>query len=304
MTLCASISLTCSNNSQSSFGKDEFIVQNQPIPPLDRENPYKYLGDPFGLIHDPDNILNLVQNLTRDLESSEKSLLAPWQKLDMIQTFLQPSITFALRASFPKKDNLLVYRSHLVATVRRICALPASASASYIFAHKRVGSLGILDPTLETDIQAIIHVVKMLSSSDPTVINIAKAEVNQTVQLFSWSNPTPALKSKYLSSLPDDRLINLRYNIQSSWTRVRKSTRNLGVEIKFNDNDLPILSTETTGSVLAKEASRFLHFHVQDRLASTLLALPDQGKVHCKFQRVKIAPKFGVICLSNERPDF
>ena len=38
---CASISLTCSNNSQSSFELNEFIVQNQPIPPLERENPYK-----------------------------------------------------------------------------------------------------------------------------------------------------------------------------------------------------------------------------------------------------------------------
>jgi hypothetical protein len=37
----ASISLTCSNNSQSSFELNEFIVQNKPIPPLDRENPYK-----------------------------------------------------------------------------------------------------------------------------------------------------------------------------------------------------------------------------------------------------------------------
>ena len=119
----------------------------------------------------------------------------------------------------------------------------------------------------------------MLSCSDPTVSNIAIAEINQTVRLASRSNPTPALKSKYLSSLPDDRLTNLRYNIQSLWTRVRKSTRNLGVEIKFNDNGLPILSTENSGSVLAKEASRFLHFHVQDRFASTLLALRDQGKV-------------------------
>ena len=47
---CASISLTCSNNSQSSFELNEFIVQNKPIPPLDRENPYKYLGVPIGLI--------------------------------------------------------------------------------------------------------------------------------------------------------------------------------------------------------------------------------------------------------------
>ncbi|CAB4024738.1 Hypothetical predicted protein [Paramuricea clavata] len=237
---CASISLTCSNNSQSSFELNEFIVQNKPIPPLDRENPYKYLGVPIGLIHDPDNISDLVQDLTRDLESIEKSLLAPWQKLDMIRTFLQPSLTFALRAGFPKKDNLLVCRSHLVATVRRICALPSRASASYIFAHKRVGGLGLLDPTLEADVQAIIHAVKILSCSDPTVSNIANAEINQTVRLASRSNPTPALKSKYLSSLPDDRLTNLRYNIQSLWTRIRKSTH---------------------------------------RFASTLVALPDQGKV-------------------------
>ena len=45
---CASISLTCSNSSESSFELNEFIVQNKPIPPLDRENPYKYLGVPIG----------------------------------------------------------------------------------------------------------------------------------------------------------------------------------------------------------------------------------------------------------------
>ena len=56
-------------------------------------------------------------------------------------TFLQPSLTFALRAGFPRNDSLLVYRSHLVAAVRRICALPTCASTSYIFAHKRVGGL-------------------------------------------------------------------------------------------------------------------------------------------------------------------
>ena len=35
--------------------------------------------------------------------------------------------------------------------------------------------------------------------------------------------------------------------------------------------------------------------------------LDSEGKeiiVHCKFQGVKIAPKYGVTCLSNERPDF
>ena len=225
---CASISLTCSNSSESSFELNEFIVQNKPIPPLDRENPYKYLGVPIGLIHDPDNISDLVHDLIRDLESIEKSLLAPWQKLDMIRTFLQPSLTFALRAGFPRNDNLLVYRSHLMAAVRRICALPTRASTSYIFAHKRVGGVGLLDPTLEADVQAIIHAIKMLSCPDPTVRNIANAEVNQTVRLAARSNPTPALKSKYLSSLPDDHLTNLRYNIQSLWTRVRNSARNLG----------------------------------------------------------------------------
>jgi hypothetical protein len=44
---------------------------------------------------------------------------------------------------------------------------------------------------------------------------------------------------------------------------------------------IPVITLRTLhGSVLAKEASRFLHFHVQDRFSSTLiLALPDQGKV-------------------------
>ena len=138
---------------------------------------------PIGLIDNPDNISDLVEDLSRDLGNIEKSLLAPWQKLDMVGTFIQPSLTFALRAGFPKKDQLLKYRTLLVETVRKICSLPSRASISYIFAHKRAGGLGLLDPTYETDVQAVIQAIKMLSSADTTVLHIANAELNHTVRL-------------------------------------------------------------------------------------------------------------------------
>ena len=130
---CASISLTRSNNSHSSFELNEFIVQNQPIPPLDRENPYKYLGVPIGLIHDLDNISRFREHRENTVSSLAKTVHD--------QYFPSTFLNICSSCRLPKKENLLVYRSHLVATVRRICALPTRASASYIFAHKRVGGL-------------------------------------------------------------------------------------------------------------------------------------------------------------------
>lgn len=210
---------------------NDFVVQDKVIPPLDRENPYKYLGVPIDLIHDPDNIADLVQTISRDLGMIEQFQLAPWQKLDMIRTFLQPSLTFALRAGFLNLVHLREYRTLLVATVRRICSLPSRASVSYIFSHKRVGGLGLLDPVKEADVQAIIHAVKILSSSDPVVVHIANAELTQTVTHASQSTPTQSLKSNNLSYLPDDRLKKIHYRVRSIWTRTHQSTHKLGFQI-------------------------------------------------------------------------
>lgn len=232
-----------SKRASEKFPLVNFKVQDKVIPALKHEEHYRYLGIPIGMIHNMDVIRSMNFDLSEDLKKIEKSLLASWQKLNPIRTFIQPCFTFILRAGCTLKKSIADNRSSLVKTIQNICNLPIQASSSYIFAHKHVGGLAFHDPKLEIDIQTILQPIKMLSSNDQVVADITRAELFQTVQHASQSNPTFALTSNYLSSLPDNRLQNIQYCLQSLWTRTCKSAKNLGVLLKIHDSSPPTIES-------------------------------------------------------------
>lgn len=150
---------------------------------------------------------------------------------------------------------------------------------SYFFAHKSAGGLGLQDPLEEIDAQTITQGLKILSSPDPVVAGIARAELHKTVQHAAKSHPTPALTANYLSALPDDRLQNMTYRIQSLWSRARKAARRLKIQFSVPDNAPPTISSADSGPILARDVCRFLHHEIQSRFSEQLQAKPDQGKV-------------------------
>ena len=276
----ASLSFTNSKRaSQKIETNTQYQVQDQPIPVLNAEEHYRYLGVPIGVIHDFDNVEDLIQPLVDDLSKIESSLLAPWQKLDMIRTFIQPSLTFAIRSGYTQKQTLSTLRSKLVSSIKSICNLPNRATTHYVFAHKRSGGLGFQDPSEDVDVQTVVQAIKMLSSLDPTVSHIARSELLQTVRYASSSNPSDALVSNFLSSAEDSRLNMMRYRTQSVWTRARQASKHLGIKFVFSNSAPPTIENDTNSPVKASLACRYLHAHVQNKNATSLMALPDQGKV-------------------------
>ena len=107
-----------------------FQVQCVPIPALNHEEHYRYLGVPIGLIPNVTDLHNLVDDLTDKLAKIEKSFLAPWQKLNAIRTFVQPCLTYAFRSTDPTTKSLQSYRSTLIQTIHSICHLPTRASTT------------------------------------------------------------------------------------------------------------------------------------------------------------------------------
>ena len=177
----ASFSLSNSKRAPNRMEPYEYKIQGQPIPILEEEDHYRYLGVRIGVIHNYANAESLMHPLIDDLDKIEAFLLAPWKKLDLIRTFIQPSLTFALRAGFTHKQTLAKLCTRLIAAVKSICNLPNQATSHYIFAHKKTGGLAFQAPTAEVDVQAVVQAIKMLSSNDPTVARIARAELLQTV---------------------------------------------------------------------------------------------------------------------------
>ena len=171
---CASLSLTSTRQRATFVETVDFVIQGSHIPALAQEESYRYLGVPIGLIHNIDDIPNIIPQLISHVELIGSSLLAPWQKLDALRTFVQPCLTYALRAGNPLMQSLDLYRSTLVRTLRDICSLPNRATAAYFFASKRTGGLAFQEPRIECDLQAVVQAVRILSSDDPAVAAMAR----------------------------------------------------------------------------------------------------------------------------------
>ena len=167
---CASLSMT---KHAPRIQDTIYTVHHHPIPALKREEHYRYLGVPIVLIPDILCLETLLDELTDKLRKIEQCLLAPWQKLDAIRTFVQPCLTYGLRSTDPTTKSLQGYRSQLVQTIRSICSLPTRATTHYIFAAKQAGGLGFMDPCLENHLQTIVQALKMLACTDPTVSLVA-----------------------------------------------------------------------------------------------------------------------------------
>ena len=125
---------------------DQFYVQHNPIPMMNREDHYLYLGVPIGLVHNVTNLSTLIDELTTKLTKIENSLLAPWQKLDAIRTFVQPCLTYALRSTDPTTKSLEAYRAQLIRTVRAICSLPPVPQ--HIISLQPSAPVALASPTL------------------------------------------------------------------------------------------------------------------------------------------------------------
>lgn len=279
---CASLSCTYSKRvTTGNLQLNDFVVQGTVIPALKQHEHYRYLGVPIGIIHDVDELDSLVTRLCDDLEKINDSLLAPWQKLDAIRTFVQPCLTFALRAGEPNKQSLTKYRRKLIEVVRNICKLPTRATQDIIFASAKVGGLGLHDPILEVDIQTVVQALKMLSSSDPVVANVSKAELRQSVRFAARNNPTVSLINDFLSGSTTGNFHpnRIRYRTHSLWTRARKACRNLRVKFLVPDYDPPSIVLESGRRCKATDACFQLHRFSQECASKRLLDLPDQGKV-------------------------
>ena len=112
-----------------------------------------------------------------------------------------------------------------------LCLAPSQGIASRSFGylvqprisslrHQKLVVLVIKSLFLRVDIQTIVQALKMLSSSDPVVANIAKAELRQSVRFAARNNPTVSLINDFLSgsSTGNFHPNRTRYRTHSLWT--------------------------------------------------------------------------------------
>lgn len=150
----------------------------------------------------------IAAKLMKDLEKLRDSPLAPWQKLDAIRTFIQPGLTYALRACPVARASLTAYRTKPIQVLRSVCRLPNRSSVSYFFADKSVGGLGLQDPFDERHVQKIVHTVKILYSTDPLIQKIAHGQLKSVVYRCVNRKPTDNEADSFLSGSNEGGLKN------------------------------------------------------------------------------------------------
>ena len=293
---CASLSLTCNSKREPSrVGDTVFSVQERNIPVLAKEESYRYLGVPIGLLYDANDMLRITDKLMQDLEKIRDSLLAPWQKLDAIRTFIQPCLTYVLRTSPVTRDSLKTYRSKLIDVLRSICHLPKRSSTHYFFADKSVGGLGLQDPFDERHIQSIVHSVKILSATDTLTNNIAKSQLKSVVYRCFHRDPTDDEIDAFLSGSMDGELSNhsRANNSQTLWSRCRIACRAMKVRVRSVNEKFVISVDNFASSADQKSVAFYLHRHCLKHHEQQFKDLPDQGKTARCFQENKTSSTHG-----------
>lgn len=74
-----------------------FLVRGTQIPAMTEGDAYEYLGIPVGLGVDQTPRAK-IEAMIEDISRIDGSLLAPWQKIDAVRTFVAPRLDFVLRS--------------------------------------------------------------------------------------------------------------------------------------------------------------------------------------------------------------
>ena len=123
-----------------------------------------------------------------------------------------------------------------------------------------MGGLGLQDPFDERHVQKIVHMVKILSSTDPLIHEIAHGQLKSVVYRCIHRNPSDDEIDNFLSRSNEGGLNNhaSANNSQTLWSCCRISARALHVTISNALTD-PSVSVNDHSSSKAKAVAAYLH---------------------------------------------
>ena len=260
------------------------LIQGKPMASLDNGQPYKYLGSASGINVKNLLIEELIETCCTMVSKVETSLLAPWQKLDAIRTFILTKISFSQRASFVNKGPFEKFLKCLNKALKNICYLPKRACNAYFYSDRKCGGLGLLNPKLDHDVQSITQALKMLTSPDTRLRSMANYQLSSTIEDCLGRPPTIEERLDFLSGSKEGDLSKYKIGtkFETIWTRCRHAANRLGVKFSSNSQSevqLRIVNrfdhSKPIGRAKVVEHLRAVARSIKSK---ELLDLRDQGK--------------------------
>jgi len=124
---------------------------------------YEHLGVPTGY-HLAQSAAQAIKNINLKLNLINDSLLAPWQKLDAINTIL-PRVSFHLRNGTVQKRSLNLIDRDIKRIGKKCLYLPQRASAQPLYLSYQRGGLNLLPINVVADISQVVHGLGLLQSA-------------------------------------------------------------------------------------------------------------------------------------------
>nr|XP_050033033.1 uncharacterized protein LOC126529541 [Dermacentor andersoni] len=247
-----------------------FTVVGDPIPALGDFEGHKFLGRPVGFRLLPDETtVDEAIHLGRKLLSS---MLAPWQRLDAIKTFLYPALNFAMRVGLASKEEWQRLDEELRPLIKKTLYVPARASNEYLYGGSQAGSAGIPLAAELSDICRVDGAFKLLTSTDVEVRERAAGDLEGVVSRRLRRPANTEDMEAYLSGETEGDFRQTSTQVQSVWTEARKAARRLSVAWELLEHGARINCREasvsarnrhklvkTIRALLSTERDRALH---------------------------------------------
>jgi len=248
-------------------------LNDQPISQVTDTDSYHYLGVPFGVKH----LFRPTSTFVASLDKVVGSLLAPWQKIEVIRSFVIPSISYSLASGYCRKDTLAAFDDSMHNAVRRVLDLPDHSAISFFHAARKVGGLGIPKLSQEADIWTLARAVRLLTSADENVFTIATAQISSNLAAAGIT-ATNLIASDYLSGRQSGPLAALRHSSSpiTLWSRARAAAHRLGVSVDLSSS--PCIRVDEITATPAFMV-RAIHCAIRDRHSVALTSLTSQGAV-------------------------
>ncbi|XP_050033060.2 uncharacterized protein [Dermacentor andersoni] len=156
-------------------------------------------------------------------------MLAPWQRLDAIKTFLYPALNFAMRVGLASKGEWQRLDEELRPLIKKTLYVPARASNEYLYGSSQAGSAGTPLAAELSDICRVDGAFKLLTSTDVEVRERAAGDLEGVVSRRLRRPTNTEDMEAYLSGETEGDFRQTSTQVQSVWTEARKASRRLSV---------------------------------------------------------------------------
>ncbi|KAL1476219.1 hypothetical protein MTO96_036674 [Rhipicephalus appendiculatus] len=251
-------SLHMSGRSPVGMRPTRFTVSGITIAALRDGEPQRFLGRPVGfcLLPTSGNVIDAAIDRARCILSS---MLAPWQRLDALKTFVYPALNFPMRCGVLTKTDWRRFDN----------AVPPPG-----------GAVGIPVAAELSDICRVDSAYKLLTTPDVELRDMALSDAYAIASArLGWEATRFELES-YLSGEIEGAFRTPATQLRPVWTEARKASRRLHVSWTLEPDNVTITCGDATVTprlrnrvmrslreVLAAERDRALHDQ------------PNQGKV-------------------------